>query len=498
MSRSHHARGRALLTPDSCLLNPLHSRYDELWRCAIEPLNADEVLARMNLRQKVALLAGATPFYPGITEMMGGGYNKHPWPAAQAPGVDVPGVHFVDGPRGIVFHGATTFPVSMARGAAWDPELEERIGDTIGREARDGGANLFAGVCINLLRHPAWGRAQETYGEDSYHLGMLGAALTRGVQRHVMACVKHYAGNSMENARFRVDVQADPRALREVYLPHFKRVVDAGVASVMTAYNSMNGDWCGQNRQLIREILKEEWGFEGFTMTDFIFGMRDAKKAIEAGQDLEMPFPNLYDRDLEQLVESGEVPVELVDDAVRRILRQQFRFEPAKAVGAPGKVPEDNRPLALEAAEKSIVLLKNRDGLLPLGGGERVAVIGRLAEIANSGDGGSSNTQPRHVVTPLEGLKESPLGRALTFDDGSDSVRAARAAAQADVAIVVVGYTHLDEGEYISPGMDPEILQLFPVPKTPEDRAIAAKMNRSFEGGGIPETDSRPEAIGSV
>ena len=138
-------------------------------------------------------------------------------------------------------------------------------------------------------------------------MGMLGAALTRGVQRHVMACVKHYACNSMENARFRVDVRVDARALREVYLPHFKQVVDAGVAAVMTSFNSVNGAWCGQNRELIREILKGEWGFAGFTLTDGIFGMRDAKTAILAGQDLEMPFRSMYAADLEQLVDAGEV-----------------------------------------------------------------------------------------------------------------------------------------------------------------------------------------------
>ena len=136
----------------------------------------------------------------------------------------------------------------MARGATWDVDLEERIGDAIGRELRAVGADLYGGVCVNLLRHPAWGRAQETYGEDPHHVGELGAALTRGVQRHAMACVKHFACNSMENARFKVDVTVDEQALHEVYLPHFKRIVDEGVACVMSAYNAVNGEWCGQSR----------------------------------------------------------------------------------------------------------------------------------------------------------------------------------------------------------------------------------------------------------
>ena len=179
----------------------------------------------------------------------------------------------------------------MARGAAWDVELEERIGDVIGRELRALGGNFFGGICINLLRHPAWGRAQETYGEDPYHLGELGAALTRGVQRHVMACAKHFAFNSMENARFTVDVQISPRALHEIYLPHFKRVVDEGVAAVMSAYNSVNGEWCGQNQMLLTDILKEQWGFEGFVLTDFMFGMRDAQKAAAGRAGFRNAFP---------------------------------------------------------------------------------------------------------------------------------------------------------------------------------------------------------------
>jgi beta-glucosidase len=447
---------------------------------------AEEVLAQLSLKEKVALLSGSMSFWSGIGEMMGGGYSAHPWPAGEAPRLGVPGVHFVDGPRGVVMKGATTFPVSMARGATWDSDLEERVGDAIGREVRACGANFFGGVCVNLLRHPAWGRAQETYGEDSFHIGVQAAALARGVQHHAMACVKHYACNSMENARFSVDVEADARALREVYLPHFKRVVDAGVASVMTSYNSVNGEWCGQNTVLIRDILKGEWGFGGFTLTDFIFGMRDAKTAILAGQDLEMPFRSLYARDLERLVESGEVPEALVDDAARRILRQEYRFAGKSGDYSPAVLGcEGHRNLAREAAEKSIVLLKNEGALLPLSGKERVAVIGHLADTPNTGDGGSSNTQPAYVVTPLAGLLEWPLAAGITYDDGSDPQRAAATAAQADIALVVAGYTHLDEGECISPGTGADIRKLFPTPGSVKEAAIAAKIALAFAGQAI-------------
>src|SRR5690349_269560 len=224
----------------------------------------EELFGHLTQDEKIQMMSGDPPFWLGMADMMGGGYVDHPWVAGAVPRLGIPGVRFADGPRGVIMDGGTTFPVTMARGATFDPELEERVGDVIGREVRALGGNFFGGVCINLLRHPAWGRAQETYGEDSRHLGAMGAALATGVQRHVMACVKHYALNSMENARQNVDVSIDPRSLHEVYLPHFKRVVDEGVASVMSAYNSVNGEWAGQNGELLTEILKERWGFEGF------------------------------------------------------------------------------------------------------------------------------------------------------------------------------------------------------------------------------------------
>src|SRR5689334_20761006 len=226
---------------------------------------ARELLAALTFDEKLGLMDGDAPLWKGLGVMSSpGGYGSRTWNAGAVPRLGIPGIRFSDGPRGVVMAGATTFPVTMARGATFDPALEERVGEAIGRELRALGGNFFGGVCINLLRHPAWGRAQETYGEDSLHLGVMGAALARGVQRHVMACVKHFALNSMENARQTVDVSADQRALHEVYLAHFKRVVDAGVAAVMSAYNSVNGEWAGQNRALLTDILKQEWGFAGF------------------------------------------------------------------------------------------------------------------------------------------------------------------------------------------------------------------------------------------
>jgi beta-glucosidase len=433
---------------------------------------AQEWLVQLTLDEKIEMMDGDTPFWAGMAGMMGGGYGDHPWNAGVISRLGIAGIRFVDGPRGVVMDGATTFPVSMARGAAWDVTLEERIGDVIGRELRALGGTLFGGVCINLLRHPAWGRAQETYGEDPYHLGEMGAALTRGVQRHAMACAKHYALNSIENARFKVDVRISPRALHEIYLPHFRRVVKEGVAAVMSAYNSVNGEWCGQNKVLLTDILKKQWGFKGYVLTDFMFGMRDAKKAALAGQDLEMPFQMHYHQHLKRLIENGDVPQKVIDESVLRILRQQLRLIRPGGHDAAQVGSESHRALAREAAEKSIVLLQNKGNLLPLRDVEKIAVIGRLADTPNTGDGGSSNTRPVYVVTPLAGIQAALEGQAeVLHDDGRDLEQAKATAQAADTVVVVVGYTHVDEGEFLDPATMQDLAPLFP-PPTPEEMPI--------------------------
>ena len=235
---------------------------------------------------------------------------------------------------------STCFPVSMARGATWDVELEERIGEAIGLELRAVGADLYGGVCVNILRHPAWGRAQETYGEDPHHVGEMGAALTRGVQRHAMACVKHFACNSMENARFSVDITVDevgpPRGLPPPLQADRRR----GRGVVMSAYNSVNGEWCGEHRELLTDILRDEWGFEGFVISDWILGLRDAGRSLRAGLDVEMPYRMIRAEHLGAALERGEVTWSEVDQAVERIVATRLRFD--DVLGAPA--PDRGRP----------------------------------------------------------------------------------------------------------------------------------------------------------
>ncbi len=396
---------------------------------------ARALVARMTPAERLECLDGDTDFWEGLIDGVCGGYYAHTWPAAGVPRLGIPGLAFCDGPRGVVIGRATAFPVSMARGATFDPGLEERIGDAIGRELRAAGATFYGGVCINLLRHPAWGRAQETYGEDPLHVGTMGAALTRGVQRHAMACVKHYACNSMENARFTVDVTAGERALHEVYLPHFRQVVAAGVASVMSAYNGVNGEWCGENRTLLTGILREEWGFDGIVISDFQFGLRDAVRSVAAGLDVEMPYRMVRWQHLPDALADGTLRAADVDCAVERIVATFLRF--ARVFETPGDPAhlacDEHRALAREAAAGSFVLLRNEGAVLPLAaaGLRRVAVIGALAAVPNIGDGGSSDVHPPHVVTPLEGLRAALPDAEILHHDGADLAGARRVAARA-------------------------------------------------------------------
>ncbi|MEW6441781.1 MAG: glycoside hydrolase family 3 C-terminal domain-containing protein [bacterium] len=423
------------------------------------------LLAQMTLEEKFEQMAGND----SLLDLLDYGAGTHDTPDNVRLGI--PGLKFTDGPRGVMLGESTCFPVGMARGAAWDPDLEERIGIAIGREARARGANLCGAPCINVLRHPGWGRAQETYGADPYAIGVLGSALVRGLQRSVMACPKHFAANSIENTRFHVDVTMDERTLREIYLPHFRRTVEAGAASVMSAYNKLDGSYCSENEHLLTGILKEDWGFQGFVISDFLLGVH-SPEAVNAGLDVEMPVAFFFSKPALFLsVLSGSVPASGIDQAVARILRQKVSFglldgwEPADPAWV--ACPE-HRELAREAARKGIVLLKNERAALPLDlrAGDRIAVLGRLAGEVNLGDTGSSIVTPPYAVTPLEGILRRARQSSIEVDfyGGSDPAGIEAAASGADAAVLVVGLTSADEGEFIpifgSSGGDRESLGL--------------------------------------
>ncbi len=425
----------------------------------------ETLLARMSLHEKIAQMSGDGGnlvllklgiYVLGLKRFpnMYSGYNKR---------LGIPPLSFTDGPRGIVIGHATCFPAAMTRGASWDPVLEQRIGTAIGLEARASGANYFAGLCVNLLRHPAWGRAQETYGEDSFHLGAMGVALMHGVQsQHVMVCAKHFAVNSIENSRFYLDVDIDAQTLHEVYLPHFKTLVEAGVDSLMSAYNQVNGEYCGHSHVLLQDILREQWKFDGFVSSDWLWGIYETAAPAIAGMDIEMPRGHYYGRRLYKAVKRGEVPEEKIDASAQRILTAKLRWLshlPDNKIDNSVIACQQHRELARESAEQSMVLLQN-NGILPWCeknlSGKTMAVIGELAAIPCLGDHGSSRVSPPDITTFLDGLRQRAAADIrIVYHDGKDMAQAADIARRADIVLLAAGYQAEDEGENLTSNRKP-------------------------------------------
>ena len=409
----------------------------------------------------------------------------------------IKGFQFRDGPRGVNLdpekpNGAqgytTTFPVAAARGATFDVDLEYKIGQAMGDELIAAGGTMLLAPTVNILRHPAWGRAQETYGEDSFLLGRLGSALTVGVQEYAPACVKHYAANNIEHNRESDIAKMDEQSLQETYVRHFAMIVeDAGVACVMAAYNQIQTDGgalkCTQNKHLLTDILRTEFGFQGMVLSDW-WAMpggqsapmntwsANASQAINAGMDMELPW-NLQFQALASI--AGIEPA--VTASAQRVLETKYRFHVASSTGAIGlKAPtthfdsssysitgnDANIALAEQAAVEGTVLLKNDGNVLPIKSGgavHTVAVVGsqvswslpgtgatgtvNFATDARLGDLGSSrtNADPAKSIGPCAGIKaQAPAGVNVVCGDAS-------VAAGADFIIAVGGLTPEDEGE---------------------------------------------------
>lgn len=421
---------------------------------------AKNIVDSLTLEEKVYLMSGDITLQDMIQNMQAGTskhYNYVPYGAGGNEKAQIPKMLFCDGPRGVVCGvGETTcFPVSMLRGATFDVDLEERIGHAIGKEIRAYGGNLFGGVCINLPYNPGWGRSQETYGEESFHLGEMGSALTRGVQdEDVIACIKHFAFNQMEISRFKVNVECDKRTEREVFLPHFKRCIDEGAAAVMSSYNLYKGTHCGHNDYLLNKVLKDEWGFDGFIMSDFIWGVKDTVEAANGGQNIEMCCTQFFGDKLVDAVRNGEVSECKINDAAIRITRTLLAFEESYNANYDKTVIgcKEHIELALESARKGITLIKNEKDLLPLKKSEvkNIVVLGSLANKEVIGDYGSSRVYPRYVITPLKGITNIAENSEIIFYDGESIEHAKKLASNADAVIFVVGYNHDDEGEFIS------------------------------------------------
>lgn len=364
----------------------------------------------------------------------------------------IPPFKMVDGPRGVRAGHATAFPVAIARAASFDVELERRVGLAIGCETAAKGGNVLLAPTVNLLRHPGWGRAQETYSEDPHHTGAMAVAFVSGAQNHVLTSPKHFALNNLENTRFQLSAEIGLRALHEVYLPHFERCVrEAAAASIMSAYNKVNGVYCGEHPLLLTEILRERWGFQGFVESDWILGTRSTAAALNAGLDIEMPAPYRFtDAALQAALAGGELTEQVIDRSVRRILRQKLAWGLDRLPVPDAGVVECEAHVALarEAAEKSLVLLKNAGDVLPFEDREgfRLAVVGDLADAVNLGDRGSSHVTSSRVTTPLAGLRALLRHASVTHfasDDPLDSLE------EFDATVVVAGLTYREEGEFI-------------------------------------------------
>lgn len=368
----------------------------------------------------------------------------------------------------LAFAGTTVFPQSIGMGATFDPELMERIGDAIGKEARAMGIRMSLSPDLDLGREPRWGRIEETYGESHYLVGEMGAAYVRGIagkKKDYVATLKHFAAHGSPESGLNLSpMNISLQELEDKYLPPFKKALDAGARGIMPAYSSLNGTPCHTHPYLMNDVLRERWGFDGIVITDFgAVGMlrnmhHQVERFVEAGKlilkaevDVEGPATLGYSTEFKALVEKGEIDERDVDKVVLHVIQTKMEIglfdlpapdsaEISRVVGC-----DAHKALAREAAEKSIVLMKN-DGALPLKKGQKLAVIGPNAFSAELGD----YMVPRSdLLTPAEALKaraEKDGGSVITArgcefwgSDTSGFSEALAAAAKADAIVCCIG-----------------------------------------------------------
>lgn len=420
---------------------------------------AQEILNDLTIEEKIYLMSGVQTkkeVRDAVQRKVKAHYNEIPYSSGGIKEKNIPAMKFADGTRGVVCGRGKSvcFPVAVMRGATFNTELERMIGEAISEEVIDAGANLFGGVCVNLPYHPGWGRAQEVYGEDTFLLGEMAAALIQGVQSTgVIACVKHFAFNSMENSRFKVSIDCNKRTEREVFLPQFKRCIDAGAGAVMSAYNSYKGILCGQNDYLLNTVLRKEWKFDGFVLSDFIWGIKDTVASVNGGLDMEMPITHFYGKNLLSAVQNGKVGTDKIDMAVLRIIRTLLAHNERIKSNIRTSDIEKHRQLALQCAREGITLLKNEDNILPIDCGhkrKKIVVFGSLADCDNTGDRGSSHVYAPYIITLLQGLIKYGAHAEIIYYSGKSLSHCTRLAKEADSVIIIAGNNYLDEGECIA------------------------------------------------
>jgi beta-glucosidase len=374
----------------------------------------EAILAKMTLEEKIDMLGGVDGFFVRGYERLG-----------------LPRLKMADGPLGVRNYGpATAMAGGVSLAATWNPALAERVGTEIGRDARAKGVHFLLGPGVNIYRSPTNGRNFEYFGEDPFLASRVAVGYIKGVQSQgVSATVKHFMANNAEFDRHNTDSVIDERTMREIYMPVFEAAVkEAHVGAIMDSYNLVNGEHASQNRHILTDVAKGEWGFDGLIMSDW-FATYDGVAAANAGQDLEMPSGAFMNRQtLLPAIQQGKVSQATIDEHVRRILRTAARFGWLDRDQTDTSIPRYNtqgRQAALQAAREGMVLLKNEGGLLPLNKArvKTVLVVGPDAYPAVPVGGGSAGVQPFNAVSFLEGLSNT-LGPSVKvlYDRGIPSL----------------------------------------------------------------------------
>ena len=374
----------------------------------------EKLIKKMTLDEKIAMIHGATLFNSGAVERLG-----------------IPGIVTSDGPMGVRAEFmedrwlpagnqddmASYLPSNSALASSWNTELAHTVGHVLGAEARGRGKDVILAPGINIKRDPRCGRNFEYMSEDPCLTAALAVPFIQGVQENdVAACVKHFAANVQETDRSMVDETIDERTFYEIYLPAFKAAVqEGGSYSIMGAYNKVNGFHCCENKRLLDEILREEWGFDGAVISDW-GGVHKTKEAAECSMDLEMSvFPDFDEyklaNPLKELIQKGEISETVVDAKVRNLLRMMYRLKmigPKKESRKAGTYNAPaHREAALRTAQESMILLKNEGQVLPLDAKKikKLVVIGANAAMLHANGGGSAEIKALYEICPLAGLK---------------------------------------------------------------------------------------------
>lgn len=415
-------------------------------------LKYESIIRQMSLEEKARMMSG-----------------KNVWESMDFPKYGIPSLMMSDGPHGMRTQKAealdhlglnqsipaTCFPTAAAVANSWDESLGEEIGKALAEEARSMGVDVILGPGLNIKRSPLCGRNFEYFSEDPYHAGKMAAAYIRGMQSGgVAACPKHFAANSQELRRMASNSVVDERTFREIYTTGFEIAVKEGKAkSIMSSYNQINGVYANENRHLLREILVDEWGFDGFVVSDWGAG-NDPAMAVKHGSHLEMPGTgNAAQRDIVRGIAAGKLTEEELDQRVDEFLDVIFSLKINDSEQNSDNDEknknhiEAHHALARKAAEESIVLLKNKDGLLPLAAGTKAAVIGEFAKTPRYQGFGSSMVNP--LKTPesiLDCILES--GIVMTaYASGNQKQEALKACEGADVILIFAGLDEISETE---------------------------------------------------